>query len=45
MGMGPYSPREALLFYLYEPQVKVSTPFGAVSTRGTTIFVPVLSNL
>ena len=26
--------------WLYEPQVGVSTPFEAVSTRGTNVFIP-----
>ena len=37
-GMGPYPPRR--WHWVYEPQVGVSTPCGAVSTRETTIFVP-----
>ena len=31
--------------WLHEPQVEVSTPWGAVSTRGTTVFVPDLLEL
>ena len=31
--------------WLYEPQVGVSTPCGAVSTRGNTVSVPGLLEL
>ena len=31
--------------WLHDPQVWVSTPFGEVSTRGTTVFVPGLLEL
>ena len=39
-SMGPYPARVAPWCRFYEPQVGVSTPCGAVSTRGITIFVP-----
>ena len=31
--------------WLYEPQVGVSTPWGTVSTRETTVFDPGLSEV
>ena len=43
--MGYYPPRVAGWRWLYEHQVGVSTPSGAVSTRETTVFVPGLSEL
>ena len=42
-GMGPYPPRG--WHWVDEPPVGGSTPCGAVSTLGTTVFVPGLLEL